>query len=162
MFNQTSLGNKQWHSTITTPEYISSQNGRKAWGFPGFLSRLQKSNNIRRYFSSVQFSSFQLLKPSHPLSIPSPPAPNPSQHQSLFQWVNCSHEVAKVLEFQLQHHSLQRNSRPDLLQSGLVGSPCSPRDIYLSFSDLTSLCIIGSRFIHLIRTDSNTFLFMAE
>ena len=33
--------------------------------------------------------------------VPSPPAPNPSQHQSLFQWVNCSHEVAKVLEFQL-------------------------------------------------------------
>ena len=37
----------------------------------------------------------------HPLSSPSPPAPNPSQHQSLFQWVNSSHEVAKVLEFQL-------------------------------------------------------------
>ena len=32
---------------------------------------------------------------------PSPPAPNPSQHQSLFQWVNSSHEVAKVLKFQL-------------------------------------------------------------
>ena len=38
---------------------------------------------------------------SHPLSSPSPPAPNPSQHQSLFQWVNSSHQVAKVLEFQL-------------------------------------------------------------
>ena len=60
--------------------------------------------------------------------IPSPPAPNPSQHQSLFQWVNSLHEVAKVLEFQLQHHSLQRNPRADLLQNGLVGSPCSPRD----------------------------------
>ena len=41
------------------------------------------------------------IQPSHPLSCPSPPAPNPSQHQSLFQWVNSSHEVAKVLEFQL-------------------------------------------------------------
>ena len=41
------------------------------------------------------------IHPSHPLSSPSPPAPNPSQHQSLFQWVNSSHEVAKVLEFQL-------------------------------------------------------------
>ena len=41
------------------------------------------------------------IQPSHPLSSPSPPAPNPSQHQSLFQWVNSSHEVAKVLEFQL-------------------------------------------------------------
>ena len=38
------------------------------------------------------------------------------------------HEVAKVLEFQLQHHSFQRNPRVDLLQNGLVGSPCSPRD----------------------------------
>ena len=41
------------------------------------------------------------IQPSHPLSSPSPPAPNPSQHQNLFQWVNSSHEVAKVLEFQL-------------------------------------------------------------
>ena len=41
------------------------------------------------------------IQPSHPLSSPSPPAPNPSQHQSLFQWVNSSQEVAKVLEFQL-------------------------------------------------------------
>ena len=38
---------------------------------------------------------------SHPLSSPSPPAPNRSQHQNLFQWVNSLHEVAKVLEFQL-------------------------------------------------------------
>jgi len=41
------------------------------------------------------------IQPSYLLSSPSPPAPNPSQHQSLFQWVNSSHEVAKVLEFQL-------------------------------------------------------------
>ena len=41
------------------------------------------------------------IQPSHPLSSPSPPAPNPSQHQSLFQCVNSSHEVAKVVEFQL-------------------------------------------------------------
>ena len=41
------------------------------------------------------------IQPSHPLSSLSPPAPNPSQHQSLFQWVNSSHEVAKILEFQL-------------------------------------------------------------
>ena len=67
------------------------------------------------------------IQPSHPLSS-SPPAPNPSQHQSLFQWVHSSYEVAKVLEFQLQHHSFQRNPSTDLLQNGLVGSPCSLRD----------------------------------
>ena len=68
------------------------------------------------------------IQPSHPLSSPSPPAPNPSQHQGLFQWVNSSHEVAKVLEFQLQHQSFQWIPRTDLLYNGLVGSPCSPRD----------------------------------
>ena len=41
------------------------------------------------------------IQPSHRLSSPFSPAPNPSQHQSLFQWVNSSHEVAKVLECQL-------------------------------------------------------------
>ena len=39
------------------------------------------------------------IQSSHPLSSPSPSTPNPSQHQSLFQWVNSSHEVPKVLEF---------------------------------------------------------------
>ena len=68
------------------------------------------------------------IQPSHPLSYPFPPAPKPSQYQSLFQWVNSLHEVAKVLEFQLQYQSLQRNPRADLLQNGLVGSPCSPTD----------------------------------
>ena len=68
------------------------------------------------------------IQPSHPLLSPSPPAPNPFQHQGLFKWVNSSHEVAKILEFQLQHHSFQWTPRADLLQNGLVGSPCSPRD----------------------------------
>ena len=47
------------------------------------------------------------IQTSYPRLSPSPPAPNPSQHQGLFQWVNSSHEVAKVLEFQLQHQSFQ-------------------------------------------------------
>ena len=47
------------------------------------------------------------IQPSHPLSSPSPPAFNPSQHQGLFQSVCSSHQVAKVLEFQLQHQSFQ-------------------------------------------------------
>ena len=68
------------------------------------------------------------IQPSYPLSSPSPPAHNLSQHQSLLQWVNSSREVAKVLDFRLQHHSLQRNPRADLIQNELVGSPCSPRD----------------------------------
>ena len=68
------------------------------------------------------------IQPSHTMSSPSPSAHNPHQNQSLFQWVTSSHEMAKVLEFQLQHHSFQWKPRTDLLQNGLVGSPCSPRD----------------------------------
>ena len=55
------------------------------------------------------------IQPSHPLLSPSLPAAIPSQHQGLFQWVNSSHEVAKVLEFQLQHQSFQWTPRTDLL-----------------------------------------------
>ena len=47
------------------------------------------------------------IQPSHPLSSPSPPALNLSQHQGLFKWVSSSHQVAKVLEFQLQDQSFQ-------------------------------------------------------
>ena len=46
-------------------------------------------------------------QPSHPLSSPSPPTFNLSQHHGPFQWVRSSHQVGKVLEFQLQHHSFQ-------------------------------------------------------
>ena len=67
------------------------------------------------------------IQPSLPLSSPSPPVLNLSQHK-VFKSVSSSHQVAKVLEFQLQHHSFQRNPRTDLLQNGLVGSPCSLRD----------------------------------
>ena len=68
------------------------------------------------------------IQPSHPLSSPSPPAFNLSQHQGLFKWVSSWHQVAKVLEFQLQHQSFQWIFRTDFLYGGLVGSPCSPRD----------------------------------
>ena len=47
------------------------------------------------------------IQPSHPLLSPSPPAFNLYQHQGLFQWVSSSHQVTKVLEFQLQHQSFQ-------------------------------------------------------
>ena len=65
---------------------------------------LYKSNVVKTVMGSETLCHLEVsdvIQPSHPLSSPSPPAPNPSQHQSLFQWVNSSHEVAKVLEFQL-------------------------------------------------------------
>ena len=60
--------------------------------------------------------------------VPSPPAPNPSRHQSLFQWVNSLHQVAKVLELQPQHQSLQWIVRVDFLENWLVWSPWNPMD----------------------------------
>ena len=63
------------------------------------------------------------LQPSHPLSSPSPPAFNLSQHQGLFQWVSSLHQVAKVLEFQLQHQSFQRNLRAGSPRDSQESSP---------------------------------------
>ena len=55
------------------------------------------------------------IQPSHPLLSPSPPVLNLFQHQGLFKWVSSSHQVAKVLEFQLQHQSFQWICRTDFL-----------------------------------------------
>ena len=56
------------------------------------------------------------FRPSDPLSSPSPLALNLSQHQGLFKWVSSLHQVARVLEFQLQHQSLQWTPMTDLLK----------------------------------------------
>ena len=90
-------------------------------GFPVHHQMLESTqNHVHRVSDAIQ--------PSHPLSSPSPPAFNLSQHQGLFKWVSSSHQVVKVLEFQLQHQSVQWTPRTDLLYDGLVGSPCSARD----------------------------------
>ena len=91
---------------------------------PGFPVHHQLSELTQTHVHRVG----DIIQPSHPLSSTSPPTLNLSQHQGLFQWVGSLHQVAKVLEFQLQHHSFQRNPRADLLQNWLVGSPCSPKD----------------------------------
>ena len=90
------------------------------------------------------------IQPSHTLSSPSPPSPNPSQHQSLFQRLNSSHEVAKALEIQLEHQSFQRTPRIDLLQNGLVRSPCSPRESQESFPtpQFKSIISLALSFLH--------------
>ena len=91
----------------------------------------QASLSVTNSQSSLNLMSIESVMPSSHLILCRPllllPLIPPSARQGLFQWVNSSHEVAKVLEFQLQHHSFQRNRRADL-QNGLVGSPCSPRD----------------------------------
>ena len=68
------------------------------------------------------------IQPSHPLSSPSPPTFNLSQRQDLFQGVSSSHQVARVLRFQLQHQSFQWIFRTDFFEDWLVWSPCSSKD----------------------------------
>ena len=78
---------------------------------PGLPVHHQLPEFTQTYFHRV----CDAIQPSHPLLSPSLPAPNHSQHQGLFQWVNSLHEVAKVLEFQLQHQSFQWTPRTGLL-----------------------------------------------
>ena len=61
-------------------------------------------------FTQTHVHNGDAIQPSHPLSSPSPPAFNLSQHQGLFKWVSSSYQVAKGLEFQLQHQSFQWTS----------------------------------------------------
>ena len=70
---------------------------------PGFPVHQQLLGLTQTHVHRVSDAS----QPSHPLSFPSPPAFNLSQHRGLFQWVSSSHQVAKVLDFQLQHQSFQ-------------------------------------------------------
>ena len=72
------------------------------------------------------------IQPSHPLSPPSPPAFNLSQHQGLFQWVSSSHQVTEVLEFQLQHQSFQC--------SGLISFMMDWLDLLAVQGTVRSLC----------------------
>ena len=81
------------------------------WSMPGFPVHHQLPEFTQTYAHWVS----DAIQPSHPLSSPSPPTPNPSQHQCLFQWVSSSHQVAKVLELQLQHQSFQWIFRTDFL-----------------------------------------------
>ena len=74
------------------------------------------SITLRVYSNSCPFSRWcHAIQSSHPLSSSSPPVFNLSQHQGLFKWVSSSHQVGRVLEFQLQHQSFQWTFRADLL-----------------------------------------------
>ena len=78
---------------------------------PGFLVYHQLPESTQTHVHWVG----DAIQPAYPLSSPFPPALNLSQHQGLFKWVSSSHQVAKVLEFQLQHQSFQWTPRTDLL-----------------------------------------------
>ena len=97
------------------------------------------------------------IQPSHPLSSPSPPAFNLSHHQGLFKWISPSHQVTKVLEFQLQHQSFQWIFRTNFLYDELVGSPCSPRDSE-EFSQTPQFKSISSSALSLLYGPTLTYI----
>ena len=78
---------------------------------PGLPAQYQLSEFMQTHVHWVG----DAIQPSPPLSSPSPPVFNLSQHQGLFKWVSSLHQVAKVLELQLQHHSFQWIFRTDLI-----------------------------------------------
>ena len=87
-----------------------------------------------------------IIQPSHPLTPPSSPVLNLSQHQELFQWVVSSYQVVKLLELQLKHQSFQWIFRTDFLLDWLVWSPCCPKDFQDSslapqFESISSLAL---------------------
>ena len=81
------------------------------WSTPGFPVHHQLPEPVQTHVHWVS----DVIQASHLLLSPFPPAFNFSQHQGLFQWVSSSHQVAKVLEFYLQHQSFQWVFRTDLL-----------------------------------------------
>ena len=86
-------------------KFYSVNSLNRVWLFvTSWIAACQALLSITKSRSSLKLMSNWVgdaIQPSHPLSSPFPPAPNPSQIQSLFQWVSSLHEVAKVLEFQL-------------------------------------------------------------
>ena len=89
----------RWHDPLQQSVQLSSTESLshvRLFATP-WIAAYQASLSITISRSSLKLA----IQPSHPLSSPSSPAPNPSHHQGLFQWVSSLHEVAKVLELQL-------------------------------------------------------------
>ena len=118
-----------WLAKLTRTLLISSvQSLSHVWLCNLSTPGLPVHHQLREFTQTHVHWIGDAIQPSHPLSSPSPPALNLSQHQGLFKWVRSLHQLAKVLEYQLQHQSYQWTPWTDLLWDGLVGSPCSPRD----------------------------------
>ena len=109
----------------------------------------------------LKLMSVELVMPSNHLILCRPllllPQSSKTQHQSLFQWVSSLHQVAKVLELQLQHQSFQWLFRTDFLQDWLVWSPCSTRDSQES-SPTPQFKSINSSMLKLLYSLTLTFI----
>ena len=136
------LSSVQFSSVIQSCPTLSDPMNRSKPGLPvhhqlpEFTQTLVR--RVHRWHPAISFSVIPFS--SCPQSLPA------SESFSMSQ----SHEAAKVLEFQLQHHSFQRNPRDDLLQNGLVGSSCSPRESQESSPtpQLKSINSLALSFLH--------------
>ena len=88
------------------------------------------------------------IQPFYPQSSPSPPAFSLSQNQGLFQWVGSSHQVAKVLELQLQHQSFQWIFRTDFLWDWQLWYPFSPRTLKSHLQQFKSINSLALSFLY--------------
>ena len=102
----------QFSSVVQSCPTLCDPMNRSTPGLPVHHQLLEFTQTHVRWVSDA-------MQSSHPLLSPSPPALNLSQHQGLFQWVSCSYQVAKVLEFQLQHQSFQWTPMTDLRMNWL-------------------------------------------
>ena len=99
----------QFSSVTQSCPTLCDPMNRSTPGLPGVYHQLPECTQTHVHWVG------DAIQPSHLLWSPSLPALNLSQHQGLFKWVSSSHQVAKVLEFQLQHQSLQQTPRTNLL-----------------------------------------------
>ena len=115
-----------------TSRFVVVQSLNRVWfSVTPWTAACQASLSFIISWSLLKLISIESVMPSSHLVLWCPLLLLPFIFPSIrvfFQWIASSNQVSKVLEFQLQHQSFQRNPRVDLLQNGLVGSPCSPRD----------------------------------
>ena len=103
---------QEYWSRFSSVQFSSVQSLSHAWlSATPWIATCQVSLSITNSQSLLKLMPIESVMPSSHLLLS---RPNPSQHQGLFQWVSSSHEVAKVLEFQLQHQSFQWTPRTDL------------------------------------------------
>ena len=138
---------KKWFGIIYTSS-VQSLSCVQLFATPWTAER-QASVPIINSQSLFKLMSIELVMTSNHLILlaPSPPAFSLSQHQGLYQWVSSSYQVAKVLEFQLQHQSFQWIFRTDFLYDWLVGSPCSLKSLLQHHSSKASILWCSAFFI---------------
>ena len=106
---------KHWKTNEILYLITSVQFSSVAQSCPTFCGPMNRSTpGLPVHHQLLEFTQTHVHRVGDAIQ-PSHPVPNPSQHQGLFQWVTSSHDVAKVLEFQLQHQSFQWTPRTDFL-----------------------------------------------